>query len=217
MIRIGVLVSGSGSNLASIIDACSHGRIDGEVSVVISNIADAYALQRAENYEIPTEVVRHDDYPDRLSFDMQIVKTLEKYQVDLVALAGFMRVLTPEFLNKYSGRVMNIHPALLPSFPGLGVRQKAIDHGVRFSGCTVHFVDSGVDTGPIIIQAVVPVYPDDTEQELKERILRLEHQIYPRAIQLFAQGDLEIVGRKVFIRGSTKDDSQCLINPPLNN
>jgi len=216
MIRIGVLVSGSGSNLASIIDACNQGRIDGEVSVVISNVDDAYALQRAVNNGIPSEVVRHEDYPDRQSFDMRIVKILEKYQVDLVALAGFMRVLTPEFLNTYSARVMNIHPALLPSFPGLGVRQKAIDHGVRFSGCTVHFVDSGVDTGPIIIQAVVPVYPDDTEEELKDRILAHEHQIYPRAIQLFAQGDLEIVGRKVFIRGSTKDGSQCLINPPLN-
>ncbi|HHO75812.1 MAG TPA: phosphoribosylglycinamide formyltransferase [Deltaproteobacteria bacterium] len=217
MIRIGVLVSGSGSNLASIIDACNEGRIDGEVSVVISNVADAYALQRAENRGIPTEVVRHDDCPDRQSFDMRIVSTLEKYQVDLVALAGFMRVLTPEFLSRYSGRVMNIHPALLPSFPGLGVRQKAIDHGVRFSGCTVHFVDAGVDTGPIIIQAVVPVYPDDTEDELKNRILALEHQIYPRAIQLFAQGDLEIVGRKVFVNNIMKEDSQCLINPPLNN
>jgi len=216
MIRIGVLVSGSGSNLASIIDACSKGRIDGKVAVVISNIADAYALKRAEDNDIPAEVIRHEDYPDRLSFDMKVVETLKNYQVDLVALAGFMRVLTPEFLDAYSGRVMNIHPALLPSFPGLGVRQKAIDHGVRFSGCTVHFVDSGVDTGPIIIQAVVPVYPDDTEEELKERILKLEHQIYPRAIELFAQGDLEIVGRKVFIRGITKDDSPCLINPPLN-
>lgn len=217
MVRIGVLVSGSGSNLQSIIDACERGDIDGEVVVVISNVADAYALQRAEKKSISTELILHSDYSDRVSFDNRITQTLEEYQVDLVALAGFMRVLTPEFLMKFSGRVMNIHPALLPSFPGLGVRQKAIDHGVRFSGCTVHFVDAGVDTGPIIIQAVVPVYPDDTEEELKDRILALEHQIYPRAIQLFAQGALEIVGRKVFVRDAVKDGSQCLINPPLDN
>ena len=217
MVGIGVLVSGSGSNLQSIIDACARGDIDGEVVVVISNVSGAYALQRAEKKTIPAEVILHSDYPDRVSFDKRITQTLEEYQVDLVALAGFMRVLTPEFLTKFTGRVMNIHPALLPSFPGLGVRQKAIDHGVRFSGCTVHFVDAGVDTGPIIIQAVVPVYPDDTEEELKDRILALEHQIYPRAIQLFAQGSLEIVGRKVFVRNAVKDESQCLINPPVDN
>lgn len=216
MTRIGVLVSGSGSNLQSIIDACDRGQINGEIAVVISNVADAYALKRAEKKSIPAIVISHADYPNRHDFDDEIARTLAKYQVDLVALAGFMRVLSSEFLNKFPGRIMNIHPALLPSFPGLGVRQKAIDHGVRFSGCTVHFVDAGVDTGPIIIQAVVPVFPDDTEEELKDRILALEHRIYPKAIQLFAQGDLEIVGRKVFIRNYTKDDSQCLVNPPLD-
>jgi phosphoribosylglycinamide formyltransferase-1 len=217
MVRIGVLVSGSGSNLQSIMDACDRGEIDGEVAVVISNIDGVYALTRAEEKSVPTRVIDHNEYPDRKSFDEQIKKTLEEYQVDLIALAGFMRVLTPEFLESFPGRVINIHPALLPSFPGLGVRQKAIDHGVRFSGCTVHFVDTGVDTGPIIIQAVVPVYPDDTEDELKDRILKLEHRIYPKAIQLFSQGALEIVGRKVFVRNALKDDSLCLINPPLDN
>jgi phosphoribosylglycinamide formyltransferase 1 len=216
VIRIGVLVSGSGSNLQSIMDACERGDIDGVVAVVISNTADAYALKRAEEKAIPTLIVPHATYPDRESFDKELIRVLKEYKVDLIALAGFMRVLTAEFLKKFPGRVINIHPALLPSFPGLGVRQKAIDHGVRFSGCTVHFVDAGVDTGPIIIQAVVPVYPDDSEEELKERILSLEHKIYPKAIQLISQGRLEIIGRKVFIRDLKKDESPCLVNPPLD-
>ena len=217
MVRIGVLVSGSGSNLQSIMDACERGDVDGTVAVVISNTADAYALKRAENKAVPTVVVPHSAYPDRESFDRELIQVLEEHQVDLIALAGFMRVLTSGFLKEFPGRVINIHPALLPSFPGLGVRQKAIDHGVRFSGCTVHFVDAGVDTGPIIIQAVVPVYPDDSEEELKDRILKLEHRIYPKAIQLMAQGRVEIVGRKVFIRDLTKDESPCLVNPPLES
>lgn len=215
MIRIGALVSGSGTNLQSIMDACESGAVDAEVVVVISNVEGAYALERARKRSIPAEVVPHGDYPDRDAYDRELVRILRSHRVDLVVLAGFMRVLTPGFLEEFPERVMNIHPALLPSFPGLGVRLKAIEYGVRFSGCTVHFVDAGVDTGPIIIQAVVPVYPDDTEEELKDRILALEHKIYPKAIQLFAQGRLTVRGRKVFIRGLVKDDSQCLINPPL--
>ncbi len=216
MIRIGVLVSGSGSNLQSIMDACERGGIDGQVAVVISNVPDAYALERARDRSIPTVVLSHNDYPDRSVFDRELAITLKEYRVDLVALAGFMRVLSDEFLGEFPGRIMNIHPALLPSFPGLGVRRKAIEHGVRFSGCTVHFVDAGVDTGPIIIQAVVPVYPDDTEEELRDRILALEHKIYPKAIQLFAQGRLIVTGRKVYVRGFDKDAAQCLVNPPLD-
>ena len=216
MLRIGVLVSGSGSNLQSIMDACERGEIDGQVAVVISNTADAYALKRAEVKSIPTVVVPHDAYPDRESFDRELVRVLKEYRVELVALAGFMRVLTPEFLAQFQSKVINIHPALLPSFPGLHVRQKAIDHGVRFSGCTVHFVDSGVNTGPIIIQAVVPVYPEDTEEELKDRILAQEHRNYPKAIQLFAQKRLTVRDRKVFIDGLERDESPCLINPPLD-
>ncbi|HOE73918.1 MAG: phosphoribosylglycinamide formyltransferase [Bacteriovoracaceae bacterium] len=215
MIRIGALVSGSGTNLQSIMDACESSAVDAEVVVVISNVEGAYALERARKRSIPAEVVPHGDYPDRDAYDRELVRILRSHRVDLVVLAGFMRVLTPGFLEEFPERVMNIHPALLPSFPGLGVRLKAIEYGVRFSGCTVHFVDAGVDTGPIIIQAVVPVYPDDTEEELKDRILALEHKIYPKAIQLFAQGRLTVRGRKVFIRGLVKDDSQCLINPPL--
>jgi phosphoribosylglycinamide formyltransferase-1 len=196
-------------------DACERLDIDGQVSIVISNLPGVYALERAQVKGIPTKVVSHAEHPHRENFDEELVKTLKGYQVDLVVLAGFMRVLTPTLLRQFPGRVMNIHPALLPSFPGLGVRQKAIDYGVRFSGCTVHFVDEGVDTGPIIIQAVVPVYPEDTEDLLKERILRLEHKIYPEAIELFAQGRLSIKGRKVFIKDLEKDEEACLVNPPL--
>jgi phosphoribosylglycinamide formyltransferase-1 len=196
-------------------DSCERKDIDGQVSIVISNLPGVYALERAQVKDIPTKVVSHTKHPNRENFDEELVKNLKDYKVDLVVLAGFMRVLTPTFLRQFPGRVMNIHPALLPSFPGLGVRQKAIDYGVRFSGCTVHFVDEGVDTGPIIIQAVVPVYPEDTEDHLKERILRLEHKIYPEAIGLFAQGRLSIKGRKVFIKDLEKDEEACLVNPPL--
>jgi len=217
VIRIGVLVSGSGSNLQSIIDACGRGAIDGEVSIVLSNAKGAYALERARNRGIPTRVISPAEYPDRETFDRELAGALHEYRVALVALAGFMRVLPPAFLRQCPGRIMNIHPALLPSFPGLHVRQKAIDHGVRFSGCTVHFVDEGVDTGPIMIQAVVPVHPDDTEEVLQDRILRLEHRIYPRAIQLFAQGRLTVEGRKVIVTGLMKGGDACLTNPPLED
>jgi phosphoribosylglycinamide formyltransferase 1 len=212
--KIGVLVSGSGTNLQSIIDSCESDKI-AEVAIVISNRADAYALKRAESKGIPTRVLSHKDYPDRAGFDKELIRILNEFEVGLIALAGFMRILTADFLRAFPGRVMNIHPALLPAFPGLEVRQAAIDYGVRFSGCTVHFVDEGVDTGPIIIQAVVPVFPDDTEEELKHRILNQEHRVYPEAIKLFVNGRLRIEGRKVFIVGLNKDESQWMINPSL--
>jgi phosphoribosylglycinamide formyltransferase 1 len=136
--------------------------------------------------------------------------------VQLVALAGFMRLLSPVFVTAFSNRIMNIHPALLPSFPGLHVQKKALEHGVRFSGCTVHFVNEECDEGPIIIQAVIPVFPDDTEEQLAQRILKQEHRIYPRAIQLYAEGRLHVVGQKVMVDGLARDDSQILINPPLD-
>ena len=214
MLKIGVLVSGNGTNLQSILDSCESDKF-AEVSVVLSNRADAYALKRAEAKGVPTRVISHKDCPDRATFDRELINILNEFEVGLVALAGFMRILTGEFLRAFPGRVMNIHPALLPSFPGLEVRQAAIDYGVRFSGCTVHFVDEDVDTGPIIIQAVVPVYPEDSEEELKHRILKQEHKIYPEAIKLFAQGRLRIEGRKVFIDGLGKDESQWLTNPSL--
>ena len=156
-LNIGVLISGRGSNLQAIIDGIERGDVAARVTVVISNEPDAYGLTRAQTHGIPNRVVDHRSYRNREAFEDQLIKTLKEFQVELVVLAGFMRVLTPHFLRAFPTRVVNIHPALLPAFPGLDVQRKAADYGVRFSGCTVHFVDEGVDAGPIIAQAVVPV------------------------------------------------------------
>lgn len=199
-LRIGVLASGRGSNLQAIIDAIEAGRLDCELAVVISDKADARALERARKHGAEAVFVNPRDYPDRESFDRAVLARLAEHRVELVCLAGFMRVLTPAFVAAYRSRVMNIHPALLPSFPGLHAQRQALEHGVKVSGVTVHFVDEGVDTGPIILQAAVPVLEDDTEETLSARILEQEHKIYPRAIQLFAEGCLELRGRRVIIR-----------------
>jgi phosphoribosylglycinamide formyltransferase-1 len=214
-INIGVLVSGSGSNLQAIIDQIEQGRLPAEIKIVISNNPDAYALKRCSKHGIPVRVSSHLDFPKREDFDDQMASILKSYDVELVVLAGFMRVLTPAFLHAFPMQVMNIHPALLPAFPGTHVQQKALKYGVKFSGCTVHFVDEGVDTGPIIIQAVVPVYDGDTADSLSARILKEEHRIYPQAIQLYAKGKLKIKGRKVLIDGSGKEDLPALHNPSI--
>ena len=195
---IAVLVSGSGSNLQAIIDSAESGEIPGKIGVVLSNKADAYGLVRARNHGIPAEVVDHRSFGSREAFDARMVEVLRGYDVELVCLAGFMRVVTPVFLRAFPGRILNIHPALLPSFPGTHGPGQALRYGVRFSGCTVHFLDEGVDTGPIVVQAVVPVYEDDTEDALAARILKEEHRIYPLAIRLFLEGKLTISGRRVF-------------------
>lgn len=213
---IAVLISGSGTNLQSIIDAIAANRLDAKIEVVLSNRADAFGLVRAKDHGIPSEVLDHKSFPSREAYDQAIVDLLRARGVQLVALAGFMRLLSPVFVAAFSNRIMNIHPAVLPSFPGLHVQKKALEHGVRFSGCTVHFVNEECDEGPIIIQAVVPVFPDDTEEQLAERILKQEHRIYPRAIQLYAQGRLHVVGRKVLVDGLDQDASQILIHPPLD-
>ena len=213
---IAVLISGSGTNLQSIIDAIAANRLDAKIEVVLSNRADAFGLVRAKGHGIPNEVLDHKSFPSREAYDQAIVDLLRARGVKLVALAGFMRLLSPVFVAAFSNRIMNIHPALLPSFPGLHVQKKALEHGVRFSGCTVHFVNEECDEGPIIIQAVVRVFPDDTEEQLAERILKQEHRIYPRAIQLYAQGRLHVVGRKVLVDGLDQDASQILIHPPLD-
>jgi phosphoribosylglycinamide formyltransferase 1 len=163
-IPIGVLISGSGTNLQSIIDAIEAKRLDAKIEVVLSNKADAHGLARAQNHGIRTEVLDHKAFVSREAYDQAVVDLLRACGVELVVLAGFMRLLSPVFVKAYSNRIMNIHPALLPSFPGLHVQKKALDHGVRFAGCTVHFVNEECDEGPIIIQAVVPVYPDDSEE-----------------------------------------------------
>ncbi|MGD0073083.1 MAG: phosphoribosylglycinamide formyltransferase [Candidatus Binataceae bacterium] len=218
VLNLGVLISGRGSNLQAIIDAIERGELAARVKLVISNRADAPGLERARSHGIETLVIEHRRFPSREAFDTELVSALEARGVELVILAGFMRLLSPVMVRAFPNRIMNIHPALLPAFPGLNVQQAAIDHGARFSGCTVFFVSEGLDDGPIIIQAAVPVYPDDSEDQLSDRILAQEHRIYPRAIQLYQQGRLEVRGRKVYVKdeGSGAID-EALINPPLRN
>lgn len=215
-LRLGVLISGSGTNLQAIVDAIAGGQLRAEIALVISNRADAFGLERARRAGIRTLVVDHRGFATREEFDRRLVTVLQDAGVELVILAGFMRLLTPEMLEAFPNRIMNIHPSLLPAFPGLHVQKAAIEHGARFSGCTVFFAGPGLDDGPIIIQAVVPVYPEDTEQELTERILAQEHRIYPRAIALFQQGRLEIRGRRVIVNGPRQPTpAPVLTNPPI--
>lgn len=198
-LRIGALASGGGTNLQVIIDRCQDGKLDAEIVLVISNNPDAGALERARRAGIAIRCIDHRLFSGREDFDAALVQALREAEVDLVVLAGFMRIITPVFVDAFPHRIMNIHPALLPAFPGLHVQRKALEYGVRFAGCTVHFVDTGTDTGPIIIQAVVPVHDNDTEETLSARILEQEHQIYPKAIQLFAEGRLRVEGRRVLV------------------
>ena len=200
MINIGVLASGRGTNLQAIIEAVKEGRIEGKIGIVISDNRDAFALKRAKQNNIETEYINFKSFKNREDYDKKIMEYLKEKDVDLVVLAGYMRILSSFFINAYKNKIMNIHPALLPSFPGLHAQRQAVEYGVKISGCTVHFVDEGVDSGPIILQKAVEVKDNDTEELLAERILKEEHQIYPRAIQLFSQGRLVIKGRKVFIK-----------------
>ncbi len=214
LLRLGVLVSGRGSNLQSIMDACARGDTKAEVVVVLSDNPDAYGLVRAQNAGIETQVVKPSDFPDRDAHNAAMGDILHRHQVGLVCLAGYMRVLAPSFVNRFKNRIINIHPALLPSFPGLHGQEQALNYGVKVSGCTVHFVDEGVDSGPIIIQAVVPAFHDDTEESLSARILEYEHKIYPAAIRLFAEGRLKVDGRRVIIEGDPHE-TWAVTNPPL--
>lgn len=216
MVNLGVLVSGSGSNLQAIIDNIEVGRVDAKVKVVVSNFPDVYALERARKHGIPTVVIRHKEFITRQDFDQRLVDVLKVHEVELVVLAGFMRIITPILLRAFPMRVMNIHPALLPAFPGTYVWQAEVDSGVKFAGCTVHFVDEGTDTGPIIIQGVVPVYDDDTADSLNARILKQEHKIYSQAIQLYAEGRLKIQGHRVLAKGVPKVPDSFMINPPAS-
>lgn len=214
-LRLGILASGSGSNLQAIIDRCADGSIDAEIVLVLSNVPGAGALARAEQAGIATTLIDHRTFAERADFDRAVVAALESASVDLVVLAGFMRLITTPFIAAFPERIINIHPALLPAFPGLHVQKKALEAGARFSGCTVHFVDGGVDTGPIIIQAVVPILDADSEESLSARILVQEHRIYPRAIQLIAEGRLRIEGRRVRITDAV-GVAGVMVNPPLN-
>jgi len=200
MINIGVLVSGRGTNLQAIIEAIEEGKIAGEIKVVISDNPDAYALKRAQQYHIDTRYIHFKEFKNREDYDKEIIKTLKEKKIELVVLAGYMRILSPYFIRTYKNKIINIHPALLPSFSGLHAQRQTLEYGAKVSGCTVHFVDEGVDSGPIILQKAVEVSDDDTEESLAEKILKKEHQIYPRAIQLFSEGRLMIKGRRVFIK-----------------
>ena len=214
-IRIGVLVSGNGSNLQSIIDSAEAGKLDVEIACVISNNAKAYALERAKRHQIPAFHLDHRSFPTRKAFDTVVVNLLHDHQVQLVVMAGFNRIITSVLLDAFPMSLMNIHPALLPSFPGTNAQQQALEHGVKIAGCTVHFVDEGTDSGPIIIQAAVPAFDYDTEETLSARILAEEHKIFPKAIQLFAEGRLSVQGRKVLIKPPSKSGGDFLENPAL--
>lgn len=199
ILDIGVLISGSGSNLQSIMDACAAGKIKARVACVISNRADAYGLERAKKAGIPALHLDHRAYSGREAYDEAVVATLKEFGVELVVLAGFMRIITSVLLEAFPMAVMNIHPALLPAFPGLHAQRQALEYGAKVAGCTVHFVDCGTDTGPIILQAAVPVLDGDTEESLSARIQKEEHRIYPEAVRLFTEGRLEVNGRVVAV------------------
>lgn len=214
MLRIGVLASGRGSNFQSILDAVTSGALKVEIAVLITDNPGAYAIERARLHGIEHSVLRPREYASRDEYFRSIAAALGQRGVGLVVLAGFMRIVGKPLIDAYPNRIMNIHPALLPSFPGLHGQQQAHEYGAKISGCTVHFVDEGMDTGPIIIQAAVPVADDDTADSLADRILSQEHRIYPEAIRLFSEGRLEVVGRRVRVTGAVPPE-QGLVNPPL--
>ncbi len=203
LVRLGVLVSGRGSNLQAIVDAIEAGTLSAEVAVVLSNKPDAGGLERARKHGAPAVWLDPKPYagrPDsREAYDKAVLEVLQKHEVDLVLLAGYMKIVTTVLVTAYANRMMNIHPSLLPSFPGLDVQKKAMDHGCKIAGCTVHFVTEGVDEGPIIVQAAVPIVEGDTVDALAARILEQEHRIYPHAIQLYAEGRLRVEGRRVMV------------------
>jgi len=214
MVKLGVLVSGSGSNLQAIIDNIEGGRLDARIQIIVSNLPEVYALERARKHGLSSLVLPHKGLK-REEFDQKVVEVLKAHDVELVILAGFMRIITPVLLRAFPMRVMNIHPALLPAFPGTHVWQAEVDSGVKFAGCTVHFVDEGTDTGPILLQAVVPVYDEDTADTLNARILKQEHKIYSQAIQLYAAGKIKIQGRRVLTPGHPQAPDDFMINPPV--
>jgi len=215
-LRVAVLASGRGSNLQAIIDAIEAGQVQAQIVAVISNKKDAVALERARKHRLKDLFVDSKPFagrPDsREAYDRSLLDILQQHDVELVLLAGYMKIVTAVLVNAYANRMMNIHPSLLPSFPGLDVQKKAIDWGCKLAGCTVHFVTEGVDEGPIIIQAAVSMLDDDTPETLAARILLQEHKIYPRAVQLFAEGRLRVDGRRVLIKDA-KPGGEAIISP----
>jgi phosphoribosylglycinamide formyltransferase-1 len=222
VIRLGVLASGGGTNLQALLDACSARRISAEVAVVVSNVPGAGALDRARRAGVPAELLPSKGV-DREAYDLRLVEALRAHRVELVCLAGYMRLVTPAFLRAFGPtpatrgcpRVVNVHPGLLPSFPGLHAQRQCVEYGARFAGCTVHFVDEGTDTGPVIVQAIVPVMPDDSEDALAKRILEQEHRLYPQAVHWFAEGRLSVAGRRVRVDGARPAVAAPAVNPQL--
>jgi phosphoribosylglycinamide formyltransferase-1 len=225
VIRIAALASGNGTNLQALLDACAEGSIDGRIAVVLSNLPGARALARARAAGVDTEVVPSQGVADRAAYDAEILARLASHAPDLICLAGYMRLLTPGFVRAFGPtpssrgcpRIMNVHPGLLPSFPGLHAQRQALAYGARFAGCTVHFVDEGTDTGPVIVQAVVPILEGDTEEALSARILEEEHRIYPQAVRWFAQGRLELVGRRVIVCGARAPAAPPVLRSPWDD
>ncbi len=202
MKRIAVLASGRGSNFQAIIDRVCDGTIPAQIACLITDNPSAYAIKRAEKHNIPVSVINYSDYPDRESYNQALEKAMKECRADLFVLAGYMRLLKPETVRVFAGKMINIHPALLPSFSGLHAHRQALDYGVKIAGCTVHFVDEGMDTGPIILQYPVVVLSSDTEESLAARIMEFEHLALPQAVKLFCEERLEISGRKVIINGT---------------
>ncbi|RUM29959.1 MAG: phosphoribosylglycinamide formyltransferase [Aquifex sp.] len=213
MLKIGVLVSGRGSNLQAIIDSIESGKLNASIEVVISDNPKAYALERCKKHRVDYQIIEMKNSPSRRDFEEKIAEILKSKNVELVVLAGFMRILSGHFLKYFPHRVINIHPSLIPAFQGMHAQRQALDFGAKFTGCTVHIVDESVDGGPVIIQAVVPVLPEDTEDTLAQRILKWEHKILPQAIQWFAEERVIIEGRKVFIKDARY--GELPVNPAL--
>jgi phosphoribosylglycinamide formyltransferase-1 len=216
VLRIGVLASGRGSNFQSIIDAINKKTLKAQIVLLVTDNPSAFAVERAKKNNIECLIFSPQDFSSRERIYAKIAQELKNREVHLVVLAGFMRIVGKPLIDAFRNRIMNIHPAILPSFSGLHGQKQAIEYGVKISGCTVHFVDEGMDTGPIIIQAAVPVSYDDSEETLAERILNMEHKIYPEAVRLFSEGRLEVDGRIVKIKGISPKDA-AISNPPVKD
>jgi phosphoribosylglycinamide formyltransferase-1 len=213
--KVGVLVSGRGSNLQALINAYKEGKIKGEIALVISDNPQAYAIERCKRHVIEYAVVERREFKSKLEFERRMVELLKEKGVELVVLAGFMRVLSGEFLNAFPMRVINIHPSLIPAFQGLHAQRQALEYGAKLTGCTVHFVSEELDNGPVIVQACVPVLPQDTEESLSQRILEFEHKILPQAVKWISEGRVEVEGRKVVVKGATY--GTLPVNPQLED
>ncbi|MCG8532809.1 MAG: phosphoribosylglycinamide formyltransferase [Desulfovibrionales bacterium] len=220
-LKLAVLASGSGSNLQSIIDAITRGALDAEIRLVLCNKADAYALTRAQEANIPTATILHTNFSSREAFDAELITTLQNADIDLIVLAGFMRILTPDFIQTFAGRIVNIHPALLPAFKGAHGIADAVAYGVKLAGCSVHFVDEIMDHGAIIAQAVVPVAAEESVEDVQQRVLSFEHRIYPQVLQWIATGRVEQQERCVVVEDTglekVPSDGSFIVSPPLED